>query len=426
MNRYYQYMYSYPHKTAYRQLSDCNLEEYMHFLSGNGHSLYIHIPFCESKCGYCNLFSVTGTKEDFWEKYIAALIRQMKQYQEMLPKDTVFEDITIGGGTPLILPVSLLKQLFDSIFSLLPVKKDCEIIIETAPLQTTKEKMDFLKKQGVTRVSLGVQSFHLEELKYLRRAHLPECAKKAAEIIREADFSCFNMDFIYGIPFQTKESLVESLKKACDFSPDEIFLYPLYIKHGVKLLEERNVPDPEHTYELYEEGKHFLQEMGYFQKSMRRFTKRSEQSFVECGMNCSLSLGCGGRSYLGNLHACTPYQITRCSAMNELNEFIGTMDFTKVKHGILLEPEELRRRYVIKHLFTLPGISIDLFEKDFKCELFSAYPILSKWCEEGYCRKEQGMLCLTESGISLSDWLGPQLISRDIEKLMLEWEQKNS
>ena len=97
MNRYVQYMYSYPHKTAYRPLDNVNLIDYMGNLAGEGHSLYLHLPFCESKCGYCNLFSVAGCGGAQRDAYLDVLPRQMEQYREILPCDTVFGDFTIGG-----------------------------------------------------------------------------------------------------------------------------------------------------------------------------------------------------------------------------------------------------------------------------------------------------------------------------------------
>ncbi len=98
MNRYVQYMYSYPHKTAYRPLQNVSLIDYMENLAGEGHSLYLHLPFCESKCGYCNLFSVAGCGMDCIDAYLDALVRQLEQYREILPKSTVFENFTIGGA----------------------------------------------------------------------------------------------------------------------------------------------------------------------------------------------------------------------------------------------------------------------------------------------------------------------------------------
>lgn len=418
-------MYSYPHKTAYRNLENVSLNNYAHTLSGAGHSLYLHIPFCVSKCGYCNLFSVTGADDEFMEKYAEAVIRQIKQYSELLPSDNVFDDITVGGGTPLLMKEKYLENIFENIFRYFNIKKDCEIITETAPGQTDKKRIDFLKNLGVTRVSMGIQSFDDRELKWLRREHSSEIALRAAEVLNKAELKCLNFDFIYGIPFQTEESFLNSLEKALSFSPDEIFMYPLYIKHGVKLMAEKTVPDPEHTFRLYESGRKFLTDRGFYQNSMRRFSKTENTSFSECGMKSSLALGCGGRSYLGNLHVCTPYRITRCSAYEELERFIRCDDHTQFKHGIILDDDELRRRYAVKHAFIRPGISKKVYSENFGTEFFRDFPVFLKWISEGYFTENDDMITVTETGMGLSDMLGPELISENIKRKMAEWEREN-
>lgn len=143
INPYLQYMYSYPHKTAYRTLTDVSLTDYADRLSGFGHGLYLHIPFCEAKCGYCNLFSVTGQREQEIDAYLDAVKRQIGQYREVLyPYQSEFSEITIGGGTPLLLDERQLEQIFlllNQNFSFSERFKKREIIIETAPNQTTRE-----------------------------------------------------------------------------------------------------------------------------------------------------------------------------------------------------------------------------------------------------------------------------------------------
>ena len=146
MNRYVQYMYSYPHKTAYRSLDNVNLRDYMENLAGEGHSLYLHLPFCESRCGYCNLFSVAGCGGAQRDAYLDVLPRQMEQYREILPCDTVFGDFTIGGGTPLLLDVRQLERVFRDVRAYMPLGKDCRIVIETAPKQTDRGKVRLLKE----------------------------------------------------------------------------------------------------------------------------------------------------------------------------------------------------------------------------------------------------------------------------------------
>ncbi len=434
MNRYIQYMYSYPHKTAYGLLENIYLINYFYHLEGEGHSLYLHLPFCESKCGYCDLFSVTGLNETRIDNYIETVISQIKQYKQFLSQSTIFQDFIIGGGTPLLLTDEQLLRIFEAVKEYMPLSKDCKIIIETAPNQTTKEKVALLEKLGVTRVSLGIQSFHDTELKQLQRNHCQEQALQAATLLCNASFDCVNFDFIYGIPNQTKERFIDSLKQAITFSPDEIYLYPLYIKHGVKLVKssQKDYLDSENTYRLYQCGAAYLKEHGYMQCSMRCFLKKTEknqdrwkQPFTECGFKSTLSLGCGGRTYLGRLHTCTPYKITRCAALKELDSYIQIKDHMIVHHGILLSDDELKRRYVIKHLMIIPGISKKAYQKAFASDLLVDFPMISEWKKLGWIDESNDLIGLSEMGLGLSDYIGPKLISEEIAAKMMEWERAN-
>lgn len=449
MNRYVQYMYSYPHKTAYRSLQNVSLSDYMENLAGEGHSLYLHLPFCESKCGYCNLFSAAGCGRDSVDAYLDALLRQVEQYRRVLPENAVFENFTIGGGTPLLLDAGQLERMFCAVGKGMPLGKRHEIVIETAPKQTDREKARLLKELGVTRVSMGIQSFQEEELAWLGRRHDAFRAQAAAELLTEAGFECVNFDFIYGLPGQTSESLLGSLERAVSYSPDEIFLYPLYIKHGVRLERDGKgaVLDSDHTYRLYGHGAAYLRERGYVQISMRRFVRGKDGQDAcgkqrECGFTGALALGCGGRSYLGRLHACIPYRITRQGVWEEIEKYLRREDFLSVENGILLSDEEIRRRYVIKHLLIRPGISKGAYRRRFGTQVTEDFPILGVWKELGWleetvetCRKGEmcdengcsgeGWIRLTEDGLGLSDYIGPQLISEDIKRKMVEWERDN-
>lgn len=475
MNRYIQYMYSYPHKTAYRPLENVDLRDYVGNLEGEGHSLYLHLPFCESKCGYCNLFSVTGCDRIQMNGYLDAVVRQIRQYREMLPRSTSFEEFTIGGGTPLLLAGEQIARIFEAVGANLPLENGCNVIIETAPNQTDREKAELLKRLGVTRVSMGIQSFDDKELRWLVRNHDSKRAKEAAEILVKTGFACVNFDFIYGLPGQTADSLLGSLRTALSLSPDEIFLYPLYIKHGVRLEREggKEMLDSDHAYALYQYGSAYLRENGYVQISMRRFVKFPENrqlKFRECGLKSALSLGCGGRSYLGRLHFCTPYRTRRADALKEIERYQRTADFSSVLNGILLSDEELKRRYVIKHLLILPGISKPAYQKAFQADLLEDFPMIRNWIECGWLEESSadadyynaghyagkcigrddygrddygrddgsedqgggkkdaggGYIGLTHAGLGLSDYIGPQLISENIRERMLEWERENA
>ncbi|MDE7353331.1 MAG: STM4012 family radical SAM protein [Acetatifactor sp.] len=437
MNPYIQYMYSYPHKTAYRQIR-ADLRQYVHFLKGGGHELYLHIPFCQARCGYCNLFSVAAQGREAVDRYLDAVERQSGQYREILwPVGTSFSGLTIGGGTPLYLTAEQLERMFCILENHFSFDKARELVVETAPNQTTAEKLAVLKRAGTTRISLGIQSFSDEELTVLKRQHNGQKAREALERIRAFEFPCVNMDFIYGIPGQTCESLLDSLREALDYEPDEIFLYPLYVKQGVGMEREGAAPKPEEAFRQYEQGSRFLADKGFRQDSMRRFVRRrgkrraseeaedfsqGERAFCECGFGTSLALGCGGRSYLGNLHFCTPYAVTGSGCRARLEEYECTEDFSRITNGILLSEEEQKRRYVIRHLLIRPGLLIPRYRECFGTLPQEDFPILEEWVKKGFARAGgDGFLELTDTGLGLSDFLGPKLISPEIRKAMDEW-----
>ena len=311
MRRYVQYMYSYPHKTAYRPLEGVSLEDRAGLLADRENEWYIHLPFCESKCGYCNLFSVAGADPALIEAYLDRVEIQASQYREMFERQEkmpVFSSLTVGGGTPLLLSPAQLQRMFSIVKRTAPMTEKPEIIVETAPNQTTEEKLALLRENGVTRVSIGVQSFLDSELLTMGRRHRAAQAEKALELMKQTGFDCVNLDLIYGVPGQTKESFLFSVAKAVSFEPQELFLYPLYVRKGVSMAE--GIADEEQAYSLYCEAVSFLKARGYRRDSMRRFVRSDRpMSFRECGYGNTLSLGCGGRSYLGNLHACAPFAV---------------------------------------------------------------------------------------------------------------------
>jgi len=430
-------MYSYPHKTAYRPLTGVSLEDYASCLSGPGHGLYLHIPFCQTKCGYCNLFSVTGQESGEVDRYLDAVERQASQYHDILsPYGTEFSSFTVGGGTPLLLSEKQMERMFAMAENSFAFSGDRETVIETAPNQTTREKLALLKNAGVTRISMGVQSFWDEELKTLGRRHSAQKAREALALVQEFAFPCVNVDLIYGIPGQTVDSLIASLEETVSFKPEEIFLYPLYIKHGAgleKKLGENMTLDADMALMQYREGSRFLKTEGYRQDSMRRFVKRERcgtgeclstklREFSDCGFSTSLALGCGGRSYLGELHFCTPYAVTRESCLAELHAFEEKNDFSVITHGIFLSKEEQRRRYMIRHLLIAPGVDLAEYDRRFGSPLPEDFPLLEEWMKRGWIKQEKGYLRLGEEGLAFSDYLGPQLMSDEVRRKMEEWE----
>ena len=418
MNCYQQYMYSYPHKMAYGRLDE-KIEDYIPYLQKQENMLYCHIPFCQSKCGYCNLFSIAG-KEEWIDAYLSAIQRQSEFYKKF---EFMVNELVIGGGTPLLLSEKQLDKLFSIAeqnfhFSTKPYP----ITIETSPNQTTQEKVAVLKKHHVTRVSIGIQSFVEEELKKLHRRHLRKEIDSALDLLKKAEFPCMNIDLIYGIPGQTKESLLYSLEQTLAYVPEEIFIYPLYVKQGTYLYQH-GIKTQENAKELYWFMKKHLEAHGYHQISMRRFVRKQEEKTLSCGFEQTISIGCGGRSYMGNLHFCTPYHVKPENCREEIDKYCQQTDFSKVGNGFILNEEEQRRRYTIKNLLHENGIDRKEYQKIFQKD------VLKEWISWEQLRKEklvewnESRIWLTEEGMSQSDFIGPMFISNEVAEHMKNWKE---
>ena len=400
---YSAYMYGYPHKTAYRPLENIDFSSYKRLLSDDGGSLYFHVPFCGSKCGYCNLFSVTGQGQDVMAAYISACETQIRQYDIDMNR---FETLVVGGGDPSVLPVKQLHRLLSL------AGDEISVCIEGSPNEIVAEKLDVLRCFNTTRVSIGVQSFIDTELDALKRRHSASSAKRALDLLKRAGFPCLNIDLIYGIPGQTVRSLESSVRQALEFSPDEIFLYPLYIRKGTQLGGQ---VANDSAYDMYIFARDYLKAHGYSQASMRQFTKRSV-SAKSCGFESMLAIGCGGRSYIGNLHFCHPYGTNKNECLATICDFIHAQDKTKIEHGYILSPDEVKRRYVIKNLLYYSGVPLGEYGT-----VFDDFPVINQLVLAGYAEINADSVRLTPLGLSLSDHIGPMFISDEVKEKMLSW-----
>lgn len=424
MNRYQQYMYSYPHKTAYGPLEGLRLDDYKSRLeASNANSLYFHLPFCETKCGYCNLFSLAGQPSAMIKDYLTAMEQQLKQYA--LDK-VMFQDFTIGGGTPLYLSAQDLERMFGVAEDWVHFSSaQPEIIIETSPRQTTADKVRVLKDHGVTRVSMGVQSFHDQELQTLGRLHRLADIQLALSLLKEAGFPCLNLDLIYGVPGQTAVSVLDSLKQVLAYEPEEIFLYPLYIKPGTGLFRQGQQVSEE-AYSSYCLLREHLLAHGYGQTSMRRFIRGGlveDETWQGCGFHeYTLSIGCGGRSYIDELHFCAPYSVQRDGCAQVLQTYLQTVDHQAITYGYLLSDDERKRRFILKNLFFFRGLPLSQYKALFSCSPLEDFSELEHWLEAGWIYQDtKGNLQLSKMGMDLSDYLGPKLISPAVRAKMEAW-----
>lgn len=228
--------------------------------------LYVHIPFCERKCPYCDFNTYAGLQAQF-PATVAALVAELGRWAEMLsgrPITSVF----VGGGTPTVLDTAQLEQLFAGIRRHLTVAPGAEITCEANPGTVDRAKFATLRGLGVNRLSMGVQSFQPAELRFLGRIHDVEDVYLAYAAARSAGFANINLDFMFGLPGQTPTAWEDTLGRALELDPDHLSLYSLIVEPDTPL--ERWVqsgqvaaPDDDEAAELYERAMTTLGEAGY-------------------------------------------------------------------------------------------------------------------------------------------------------------------
>ena len=419
---YVGYAYAYPHKTAYRPLDPpLLLREVWAAENKDALFLYLHVPFCEMRCGFCNLFTLSIHKHEEADAYIDALRRQARRVKESLAAVT-FARMAIGGGTPTHLGARRLSDLFDIAQDLGASACRIPCSIEASPGTTDVDVLKLLRARGVARISIGIETFNEKELAALRR---PERASPygALERIRESDVPVLNIDLIYGIPGQTVGSWLDSLREALRFNPEELYLYPLYVR-PLTGLARKGPSTVDRRLELYREGRAFLHASGYRQESMRMFRRSPSPALKTPDYCCQddgmVGLGCGARSYTTSLHYSSRYAVTQLGVREIVSDYLNRRDndFDIADFGVILGAEEQRRRWVIKSLLRSEGLSLAAYSARFGTNVFEDLPELKDLESRQLARTLEGHFVLTPQGLELSDAIGVWLYSVPIVERM--------
>lgn len=442
------YAYSYPHKSSYRPfipavpLADAWRDEDRCRLA-----LYVHIPFCEMRCGFCNLFTQSQPATNQVTDYLKTLARQMRVVRRQIP-DARFATFAMGGGTPTFLTAWQLEELLQTLESTLGlVFRDVPTSIETSPATASRERLSVLADRGVERVSLGVQSFVDSDTQTFGRPQRADDVRNALETIRSLDFPVLNIDLIYGDPAQSRDSWLRSLAAALQYRPEELYLYPLYVRPETGLARTGHRA-AKHRIDLYRAGRDWLLERGYEQVSLRCFRSRrlglrpdrperfnnaspvgteSQPTFgatsYACQQDGMIGLGCGARSYTRDLHYATRFAVTQAGVRAILGEWIAQSDadLALATHGIRLSIDEQRRRFVILSLLQSSGLSLAEYAARFSGVPSDDIPELADLLSRVWLCEQQGRHLLTEAGLENSDIVGPMLYSESVRRRLREF-----
>ncbi|WP_339185926.1 STM4012 family radical SAM protein [Paenibacillus sp. FSL R5-0490] len=425
---YRSYLYSYPHKTAYRELDPpLPLGPLWERENTDTYFLYMHIPFCAARCGFCNLFTLPDRREDTHERYVDALERQAKQWAPITSRRP-YSRFAIGGGTPTLLNEVQLNRLFDiaeHVMGLDPAQ--ASISVETSPDTVTEAKLAIMKERSVDRVSMGIQSFIEAEASAIYRPQKPQEVERALEKLTRYDFPLLNLDLIYGLPGQTVESWIYSLERVLAYEPGEIFIYPLYTRENTIVKpDDIRRQGPDIRMELYKAARETLKSKGYVQYSMRRFAKEQSSSKALLPYSCQeegmVGLGCGARSYTSEVHYASKYGVSYKATQSIIADYVATERYDVADYGIVLSREEQRRRFILKALLHREGLTLSDYQQRFGTDVMSDYVWLAELLTKGMAELESDevkqVLRLTEEGLGYSDAIGDWLISAEIREQM--------
>jgi oxygen-independent coproporphyrinogen-3 oxidase len=439
---YESYVYAYPHKTAYRPLRPAPaLADVWRGQDRRALSLYAHIPFCEVRCGFCNLFTRVGAPDDLTTRYLDALERQARQTRAALDASSPrFANAAIGGGTPTFLTAGELGRLFDILERTMGVELGAiPLSVEASPATATPDRLAVLAARGTTRLSLGVQSFDPAEARAAVRPQKAADVHRALAAIRDAGIPVLNIDLIYGIDGQTEQSWLASLEAALTWRPEELYLYPLYIRPLTGLARADRAAGEawdEQRLRLYRAGRGLLLARGYDQTSMRMF-RRVDAPVIGGGADYScqsdgmIGLGCGARSYTTALHYSFDYAVSAHEVRGIIDAYTATEDFSRAEVGYQLSSREQRRRHLLQSLLQAEGLDeaeyADRFGTEARQDFAQPLELL----------RERGLLAapdtvpapgsrlrLTPEGLAWSDAVGPLLFSEPVRAAMRAYALK--
>ncbi|MBW2558907.1 MAG: radical SAM family heme chaperone HemW [Deltaproteobacteria bacterium] len=365
--------------------------------------IYVHIPFCLSKCAYCDFYSVTSTKKI--PHFIESILKEMEMYRGIFNR---FDTLYLGGGTPSLLDSAQLAEIIDGIRKCFPLSSDTEITIEVNPGDLNRKAAESLFETGINRISIGVQSFDEHILSFLGRRHSSIDAISAIEDVQNAGFGNIGLDLIYGVPGQDLESWMNTLRKALSFRPEHLSCYQLTLEPSTPLgrkykAGEIDPPDEDLLYEFFIKTSELLEASGYTHYEVSNFARdpefMSRHNRKYWDHTPYLGLGPAAHSFSGNRrwwnHRCVDRYI------EEVNKKMPPIEKSEI-----LTLKQLRLEALYLGLRTKMGINLQDFSERYSFDLLDKKNVvLGRLREEGLITILDNHIYPTRRGLAISDSL---------------------
>ena len=426
--RYQSYIYAYPHKTAYRRIDPAlPLGPLWAGERRDALFLYLHVPFCEQRCGFCNLFTQPVPEDDRVEAYLGTLARQVAVVRRALDEggSFAFARAAIGGGTPTLLDAGQLARVMQ-LLAQVGMTSRIPMSVETSPETALPDRLAVVVGAGADRISMGVQSFVESECKAVNRPQQTADVHRALRAIRDAGPATLNVDLMYGLPGQTEATWRHTLGAALEYRPEELYLYPLYVRPLTTLGRKQTEAVDTVRVALYEQARDLLLATGYQQVSMRMF-RRTGATGTPAPVYCCqddgmLGLGVGARSYTRGVHYSSEWAVGARGVREIIDRWIAKPDaaFGVADYGFVLDADEQRRRWLILSLLSDDGLDLAAYQRRF-AEPARA-PELGQLIEAGLATGDDQRVRLTPEGLARADQIGPWLGSPAVRDRMATYE----
>ena len=380
--------------------------------------LYIHVPFCRSKCEYCDFYSLACKDNKLMEGYLDAVCAHLKEAGSLAPNYKV-DTIYFGGGTPSYFGADGIATIMTTIRRHFDVDGAAEISIECNPDSVSDRLLHRLRAEGFNRVSLGIQTDNDEMLKKLGRPHTYAQAVTAYQRIRKAGFRNVSVDLMYGLPGQTMMMWQETLDNVIKLLPEHISCYGLKVEEGTPLYEYKdaaNLPDDDMQADMYLTAVEYLNSRGYRQYEISNFCRKGLYS------RHNMKYWTGGE-YLGfGPSASSDFAGKRFVLSRDLQTYIqGIRDGGEVMEDVQEIPlRERAGEYLMLRLRTAQGIAADEYERLFLLPFEPLQKVLAKHRAFGYTGiNDEGRWHLTPKGFLLSNTIiSDLLIAQDESRPM--------
>ncbi len=365
--------------------------------------VYLHIPFCASKCGYCDFYSLSGC-DHMMPDYQDALIDHIEESAQSL-KSYEVDSVYFGGGTPSFYGADRIVEIFNTLKLNGNVRLDSEVTVECNPDSTSLNALKLLREEGVNRLSLGVQSANNDLLKLIGRRHNFQQVKRSMQDARDAGFENISLDLIYGLPSQSKSDWAETLARIIELHPEHISCYGLKLEEGTPMYERYKgspiLPDDDEQADMYFYAADVLERYGYKQYEISNFAAKgfeSKHNLKYWNLDDYMGFGPGAHSCVGNL---------RYSFVKDLKQYISGVarGVSIIDEYRQIDPMERAVEYIMLGMRTSNGISEHDYRTRCQCDWRPIHKVLLAFAEKGWAEKTGDRWHFTVPGYLISNTL---------------------